>query len=457
MKSTPDLILFVTIKFYMKEFINKKRMKKFTFAAVTLLIFCAIFAGCTGVSDPDNKDSGDKTPDKTHGAELNSTESEKAVASANTNFAFSLYDAISKETEVDSNIFYSPYSISSAFALVYEGAKENTADEISSVFYFPKSIDILRQGFRDLNTAINEENSAYDLSVANALWAEKTYPFLDSYMKTAEEYYSAETKNLNFIEKPEDSRLEINKWTEVKTNEKIKDLIPQGMIDSMTRLVITNAVYFKGDWVKEFDKNKTSKADFTTPAGKVVAVDMMQRTDEDALFDYAETETVQALKMPYESSDSNGLSMIILLPKDNTLSKAEDYLTFDKYSALTDSMKEEEVMVYLPKFKLETKYSLSDTLKSMGMKDAFSASADFSGMDGTKSLSISDVVHKAYVDVDEEGTEAAAATAVVMQLTSVIEKDPAFVFMADHPFIFTIQDDKTGNILFVGRICNPES
>jgi len=271
------------------------------------------------------------------------------------------------------------------------------------------------------------------------LWAENTYPFLNDYITTAEEYYSADLTNLDFINKPEESRLTINKWAEEKTEEKIKNLIPAGMIDPMTRLVITNAIYFRGTWVKQFDKNNTYEADFITSSGETVKVWMMQRTDEDAIYGYAENDEFRMLKMPYEHECGKELSMIAVLPKDNDL-----------------RLEIQQVLVYFPKFKIETEYTLSETLKEMGMPTAFSDAADFSGMDGTTGLFISDVVHKAYVDVNEEGTEAAAATAVVMELKAVSEEEPVPVFRADHPFIFLIQDNETGNILFMGRISNPE-
>jgi len=288
------------------------------------------------------------------------------------------------------------------------------------------------------------------------LWAENTYPFLNDYITTAEEYYSADLTNLDFINKPEESRLTINKWAEEKTEEKIKNLIPAGMIDPMTRLVITNAIYFRGTWVKQFDKNNTYEADFITSSGETVKVWMMQRTDEDAIYGYAENDEFRMLKMPYEHECGKELSMIAVLPKDNDLRVVEETLDADKLAETEESLEIQQVLVYFPKFKIETEYTLSETLKEMGMPTAFSDAADFSGMDGTTGLFISDVVHKAYVDVNEEGTEAAAATAVVMELKAVSEEEPVPVFRADHPFIFLIQDNETGNILFMGRISNPE-
>ncbi|UUX91959.1 serpin family protein [Methanoplanus endosymbiosus] len=433
-------------------------------AAGVLLICLAVFAGCTGTPDAGDgagdgaKETAKQTPvpqPTTGPDESGAGESEKAVASADNMFAFDLYKQLTAGDNPDENIFFSPYSISSAFALVYEGAKGGTADEIQSVFHFPEGIKVLRDGFLSINSGINAGDPDYELSVANALWAEETYSFLDDYIKTAKDYYSADTTNLDFINQPEESRLTINKWAEDETHDKIKDLIPQGMIDPLTRLVITNAVYFKGDWVKQFDVNNTHEAAFTTASGKSVTVDMMQRTDEDAVFGYMENDDLQMLKMPYDHDSGRELAMYVILPKGNDLKAVEENLDADRLTELKGAIAEKEVKVFFPKFKLETEYSLSKTLAAMGMPVAFSDMADFSGMDGTKSLSISDVIHKAYVDVNEEGTEAAAATAVVMRLTAVMDEEPVPVFLADHPFIFMIEDTDDGNILFMGKVSDP--
>lgn len=425
---------------------------------IVALISCAAISGCTDSSQQPGEETLTPTPapGETTDVVSNSTKSpQEIVADSNNAFAFSLYRLLSAESLDDENIFFSPYSVSSAFALVLEGAKGNTADEIKDVFSFPKSLDTLRQGFYSLNEGINYEGSGYSLSTANALWAEKTYPFLESYLKTAEEYYSANTTNLDFKNSPEESRLTINSWTEDKTNQKIKDLIPEGMISPLTKLVITNAVYFKGDWVYEFDKEKTQKADFYSPSG-VVEVDMMQRTDEEAVFMYYESDTLKALKMPYESEGKKQLFMTVLLPKENSALEPGEFVDADKLAEIEKSFKSQQVHVYLPKFKLETEYSLNDALEKMGMPKAFSDEADFSGMDGTDDLFISDVVHKAYVDVNEEGTEAAAATGIVFRTTSAGPTDIKVPeFLADHPFMFIIEDEESGNILFMGKVSNP--
>ena len=420
-------------------------MKKQAFlkgAAVCLVLACTFFAGCTA-------------PDDGPAAIPAVPEYTDAVASANTLFAYDLYLTLnSDEKYAEQNIVFSPYSISTALALTYEGAKGTTADEIRSVFYFPANDTVRQEGYAGIIAGLNSPDAAYSLSTANALWAEETYPFLPAYIGTAEDYYAAEVRNMDFINAPEASRQTINRWVEDQTEDKIKNLIPAGTIDPLTRLVITNAVYFKGTWVLQFDEDDTHPASFRTGSGNVVTVDMMQRTDEDALYSYTDTEDLQILRMPYEHESGKALSMLVLLPKGDDINAAENALGTTALADAVASMESEQVRVYFPKFTLETTYSLPETLGAMGMSTAFGPGADFSGMDGTHDLFISDVIHKAFVDVNEEGTEAAAATAVVMKLTAV-EEDPVPVFRADHPFIFLVTDDETGNLLFMGRVADP--
>ena len=382
------------------------------------------------------------------------SENDSTVVQANNRFALDLYSRMVNDPgQAGENIFFSPWSISSALAITCEGARGRTADEIRGVFYFPDNTTVMRHGFAGIIAGINHGSSAYTLRTANALWAEQTYPFLPEYISTAHQYYSAETTNLDFINKPDESRVTINRWVEEQTEEKIRDLLPAGSIDPLTRLVITNAIYFRGTWVKQFDPGKTTDQDFRTGSGVVIQVPMMQRTDEDAIYGYAETGFLQVLSMPYESDGGKELSMLVILPKGEDLTAVERSLDAAALSELQQSLTSRQVMVYFPKFTMKTKYSLPGTLSAMGMPTAFSSSADFSGMDGTRNLFIGDVIHQAYVEVNEEGTEAAAATGVVMKLTSAGERAP--VFRADHPFIFLIQDHETGNILFMGRITNP--
>lgn len=382
------------------------------------------------------------------------SENAKAVVQANNQFAFDVYSCLAGDSgESGVNIFFSPWSISSAFALTYEGARGNTADEIRGVFHFPSSIDTLREGYLELSNSINGRDSGFTLNTANALWAEKTYSFLPDYVGNANRYYDAKTTNLDFVNNPGSSRHTINSWVEEKTKHKITDLVPEGGIDPSTVLVITNAIYFKGTWLKQFDPDKTMEEDFILGDGTTLRVPMMTRTDKDAEYWYTETDNLQVLGMPYAHNKGKGLSMLVLLPKETDLESIEASLSALRLEELNQALTYQRVMVSFPRFKMETTYSLSDTLSEMGMPSAF-RDADFSGMDGSRNLFIDEVYHKAYIDVNEEGTEAAAATAVVMN-RSLAPGEPIPVFRADHPFLFLIQDNDTGNILFMGRMVNP--
>jgi len=362
-------------------------------------------------------------------------------------FAFDLYSILKGE---ERNIFFSPYSLSTAMAMAYEGARGQTSEEIRQVFHYPEDIEILRRGYAEIINQINKKDKKYELHTANALWAQKNYPFLPEYFKTVEKYYGGKVTNVDFARDTENSRLTINKWVEEQTRNRIKDLIPQGAITPLTRLVLTNAIYFKGDWATQFPKGNTKEAEFRISADKKVRVPLMFIGGRK--FNYAENEALQLLELPYAG---NELSMLILLPR-NELSEVEPYLKADKIQDLIKDMRQEEVDVYLPRFKFETKYLMGGEqgiLGMMGMPTAFSEMrADFSGMTGKPDLYITEVVHQAFVEVNEEGTEAAAATGIILVGKMVMER---LVFRADHPFIFIIQHRETGNILFMGRVIDP--
>ncbi len=325
-----------------------------------------------------------------------------------------------------------------------------------SVLHVPENDTLRREGFAGINAGLNSGDANYTLRTANALWAEETYPFLPEYIETAERYYAANATNLDFITSPDESRETINRWVEAQTEDKIRDLLPVGSITPLTRLVITNAIYFKGTWTLQFDENETEDAGFHVSENETVRVPMMQRTGEDAVYPYTETDTLQVLAMPYANENGRELSMFVMLPKDGNLTAAEKALDPENLLELRRSLESQRVDVYFPKFTLETEYSLPGTLAAMGMPTAFTGAADFSGMDGTNNLFVSEVVHKAFVDVNEEGTEAAAATGVVVGGTAVRE-DETPVFRADHPFVFLIQEEETGTILFMGRVVRPEA
>lgn len=366
------------------------------------------------------------------------------VVNANNQFAFELYSRYKSEK---GNIFFSPYSISAALAMTYEGARGKTADEIQTVFHFPKDSAVRRKSFLKTYNQTNKKDKKYQLHTANALWAQKDYPFQKSYFGLMEEFYGGKVTNLDFRNKTEESRLTINNWVEKQTNGKIKDLIPRNSLNPSFRLVITNAVYFKGLWARQFDKQETAEKDFRVNPVRKVKVQMMNKKSR---FGYAEIDDLQIVELPYEGQE---LSMFVLLPKKGNLDSLEKSLDTQKISTLIKSLKEKKVDVYLPEFKFSAKYFVADTLKRMGMATAFSENADFSGMTGKKDLFINEVIHQAFVEVNEKGTEAAAATGVTMGMTAMPEL--VKIFNADHPFIFMIQEKKTENILFLGRVSDP--
>jgi len=379
----------------------------------------------------------------------------KNVVDANNQFALDYYSKL--KSKDSGNIFFSPFSISSAFVMTYEGAKSETAEEMRSVFYFPEDSNLRRTEYASIFDELNKGDKKYKLSSANALWAQQDYQFSKDYFDNVEKYYSGKATNLDFKKDPEGSRITINSWVENQTNEKIKDLIPSGLINTMTKLVLTNAIYFKGEWVKQFNKNDTKEENFRTSNGGAVKAQMMQRTDDEAIFNYAENSDLQILEMPYSG---NELSILLLLPKNDNLTKLESILSTKNISDWKKNLEEQRVKIYIPKFKFETKYFMADDLKEMGMPLAFSDSADFFGMtaSGKKDLKIDEAIHQAFVEVNEEGTEAAAATAVIMAPLGAAgpQKEPKIpIFRADHPFIFLIQQKSTGDILFMGRVVNP--
>ena len=365
------------------------------------------------------------------------------IVSANNEFAMDIYKELSTDA---GNLFFSPLSLETALSMTYEGARGTTAEEMQSVLHVPADENVRLEGFEELMTYMNSGSDDYKLSIANAVWAQKDFPFLDSFLSIVRDSYQSKVENLDFIGDTEGSRQTINTWVEDETNDRIKDLIPPEVLTLDTRMVLTNAIYFKGDWAIQFKEENTRDSDFTTGDGSVVTAPMMFQSDES--FEYGQTDDLQALKLPYKGRE---LSMFVLLPKGD-ISELEASLSSAFVSDILSRMYEKELPVYLPKFKLETKYFLTNTLSEMGMPTAFGMAADFSGMDGKEDLYISAVIHQAFVEVNEEGTEAAAATAVVMALKGM---GTPTEFRADHPFIFMIMDDTSGAILFAGRVDNP--
>jgi len=379
---------------------------------------------------------------------------ERQVIEADNRFAFDLYAKLRHDQNLTGrNLFFSPYSISTAFALTYEGARSVTADEIRTAFHLPADDQTRREGFAGLSADLNRGST---IRTANALWANANYSFLPEYTGTAKKYYAADTRNLDFGKDPEGSRAVINGWVENQTEGKIQELLPVRSLDPLTALVITNAVYFKGSWEKEFNKAKTGNSSFWVSRDRDIDVPMMYLWDKDALYQYGETGGVRILKLPYSNSSGKKLSMLVLLPESESLDPAENLITEWGLTQVRGSLEPRKVEISFPKFSIDATYNLPKTLSAMGMPAAFSSAADLSGMDGTHLLYVDKAIHKAHIEVNEEGTEAAAASVVVVrQKGGPSSPDTPLSFRADHPFVFLIQDDDTDNILFIGRVVNP--
>jgi serpin B len=359
-------------------------------------------------------------------------------------FAFDLYDRYSAG---NGNILFSPYSISTALSMTYEGARGETADEMEAVFGFLEDSSMRHSSVARIYNTLNEEGREYALHTVNALWVQQGYPVQEDYVDTIVSYYGGDVNALDFVSEPDESRVTINEWVEERTNDRIKDLFPSGSIDGNVRLVLTNAIYFKGDWLYEFDEKATSEEKFHVSPTKSVTVDMMSLRDE--TFNYAETDELQILELPYTGED---VSMLILLPKEGHMGDVESQLSAERLGEWVELMEAAAVNVYLPRFTFETKYFMMEDLAEMGMPTAFTDAADLSGMNAEDRLFIDKVIHQAFIEVNEKGTEAAAATGVSVSLTGALQED---VFRADRPFIFLIRDVETGVIMFIGRVTDP--
>lgn len=368
-----------------------------------------------------------------------------AAARAADGMAFAFY---AREAASPGNIFFSPYSLRSAFAMAYEGARGSTADEMAKVFAFG-SREAARAEAAELAKKVKEAAGEAEFSQANAFWAQKGYKFLPAYTKTLKDSFSAAAFNADFSV-PEKARGKINAWTEKNTAGKIKELFPAGSLDPNSRLVLVNAARFKGAWQQPFRKDLTREADFFRADGKSSKA-MMMSSGKPVRAGYYEDETLQALSLPYRGGT---LEMLVLLPRPGRGTAAlSGTLTPEKLAALRAAMETRRIQVYLPRFKFSAPYKLNAALAALGMPLAFTDAADFSGMDGTQKLYIQNAFHKAFVEVNEEGTEAAAATGVAAGIKSMSFEDA--VFRADRPFVFLIEDAKSGLPLFMGRLDDP--
>jgi serpin B len=375
----------------------------------------------------------------------------KALAQSSTQFAADLYARLAAKES--GNLFFSPYSISLALAMTYAGAEGQTEKQMAQVLRFDLPEDRLHAAFASLRAAAEPADSkaGFQLRIANRLWGQQGYHILPAFQQTVRGGYGAELAPLDFARQTEVARRTINTWVETQTEQKIQELLAPGVLDPSTRLVLTNAIYFKGTWTDEFKKQATQEAPFKT-AGRQVMVPLMHQTDD---FKYAAIDDLQILELPY--GKDRALSMIVLLPaKPDGLPQVEKKLARDNLQAWLAGLRSRQVSVFLPRFKTTSQFQLKEVLESMGMTLAFSGQADFSGISTQEQLFISAVIHKAFVDVNEEGTEAAAATGVVLAPTSAPVREEPVVFRADHPFVFLIRDNRSGGILFLGRLTNPK-
>ncbi len=377
------------------------------------------------------------------------------LVDGNTAFAFNLYQAVRGST---GNLVCSPYSISLAFAMTYGGARGETAAQVADVLHYTLpdaqfhpafnllSLDLARRPDQAANV---DEKDRFQLTIANSLWGQDGWPFLPEYLDLLAANYGAGLRLVDFENSPESARRQINNWVSDQTKNRIKDIIPPGMPDPSTRLVLANAIYFKAMWEHEFDADVTNDRPFYLLSGEMVRVPMMSQ-GHGQTFSYAAGDGWQAIALPYKGSLTD---MVIIVPDAGNFESFESGLTADRYNEIISAMQPEQVILSMPKFTFETSLGLKDSLIGMGMTDAFDPMlADFSGMDGTRLLYVGDVLHKAFIAVDEKGTEAAAATVVLMMMASMPQ---GIILEIDRPFFYVIRDVPTGTVLFMGRVLDP--
>ena len=423
-------------------------MKKISILVATVILISSLVA-CSVPAASGNYVQSDKpriTSPAVENADLTT------LVDGNTVFTLDLYQELKGE---EGNIFYSPYSLSVALSMTYAGARGETEQQMAEALSFYLSQDQLHPAFNYLDQELagrgegaqGKDEEGFRLNIVNDIWGQKNFTFLSDFLDTLAENYGAGLRILDFINAPEESRITINDYISEQTEEKIKDLIPEGVIDVMTRLVLTNAIYFNAAWEYPFSEDMTSDGVFHLLDGGEVTVPMMSQGES---LGYTEGDDYQAVELKYDGEE---LSMVILLPDSGQFENFEMSLDAGLLNDIIDNLENKPVELTLPKWEYESSFMMKENLRAMGMPIAFTDAADFSGMTGNRDLYIADVVHKAFVSVDEAGTEAAAASAVIMKLTAM-PTDVAVVTV-DRPFIFLIRDIETGAILFFGRVVNP--
>jgi serpin B len=421
---------------------------------IRLLMLALLAASLVGCSWPWPEIPGDDSVAQSHLArnlepDVSPAET-STLTSGNAAFAFALYRGVA---EGDANLFFSPHSISSALAMAYAGAQGATETEMALALHFGLGQAALHPALNALDLELNGrgevgppyEGDGFELEVANAVWGQRGFPFRSAYLDTLALNYGAGLRLADFVADPDGSRRTINDWVSDQTNDRVKDLLPPGSVSEDTRLVLTNAIYFKAPWLFPFEAEDTTTEPFMPLSGGPVSVSMMHET---ATLSYARVGDLQAVELPYNGAK---LAMLLVVPDAGQFAAFEATLDVETYLAILDALETHEVHLGFPKFEFDSALSLSDPLRALGMADPFDPNAaDFSGIDGREDLFISDVLHKAFVSVDEKGTEAAAATAVVIGATGI--PGSPVTLTVDRPFFFVIRDVPTGAILFVGRV-----
>ncbi len=423
-------------------------MKPITFQIIALCVMLSLILAACAPSASLNMAESNKSRDKNPQAAEADLQN---LVDGNNAFALDIYNALRTES---GNLILSPYSMSLALAMTYAGARGDTEAQMAqTMHYLPQSQ--LHPAFNSLDLALekkpinlDKDQEPLQLNIANSVWTEQTMPILPEYLDTIAVNYGAGIHLADFLNKPNDERIAINNWVSDETEERIKDLLPDGTISPDTRMVLVNAIYFKADWLRKFDVNSTYDGKFHLLDGTEAAAKMMGETMHDV--SYMQGNGYAALEMPYAGETA---AMTIFLPDEGNFEAFESSFNKDIYDQTISGMTAQSARVNLPKFSFTKDFNVSDALVRLGMVDAFDKGlADFSGITGNKDLFIGNVIHKAFVAVDEEGTEAAAATAVIMEATGAMQTN---VFIADRPFLFIIRDTVNGQILFVGRVLNP--
>ena len=427
-------------------------------AMITLVIAVLAMTSCGVVEEMNNRRSPGVAvaSEKERVSPTVSSGTMVELVEGNSAFAFELYQLLAEE-QAGRNLFYSPYSISLALAMTYAGARGETEEQMADALRFALPQNELHPALNALDQELaqrgegaeGKDGEGFRLNIANAIWGQKDYTFRDAFLDVLAENYGAGLRVLDFAAAPEEARTMINDWVSDETEGKIENLIPRQALGPLTRLVLTNAIYFNAAWANTFEEAATQEAPFARLDGSEVTVPLMRQTES---FGYAEGDGYQAVELPY---DGREMSMVILLPDRERFETFENTLDGQEVQRIIEDLTYRQVALSMPRFEFDSAFSLNEALRELGMPDAFSAAADFSGMTGGKDLFISDVLHKAFVSVDEEGTEAAAATAVIMA-ESAMPTEPV-EFTADHPFVFLIRDVKTGAVLFVGRVVDPSA